>query len=47
MNQMTMAPAEPISTTHRQPSKPNGAVGTSSQPMKATIGTARNWKNWL
>ena len=25
MNQITMAPAEPISTTQRQPSKPNGA----------------------
>jgi hypothetical protein len=30
MNQITMAPAEPISTTQRQPSKPNGAAGTSS-----------------
>ena len=43
----TTAPTEPISTTQRQPSKPNGLYGTSSQPSSATTGTAQKVMNWL
>ena len=41
------APADPVTTTQRQPSKPRGAVGTSLYDRKATIGTAENWITWL
>ena len=47
MNQTKIAPAEPNSTTQRQPSKPNGAIGTSWYAMNAITGTIRNWKPWL
>ena len=43
----TPAPSEPISTTKRQPSMPNGLAGTSCHASSATIGMAANCTIWL
>ena len=42
INHTNIAPAEPISTTQRQPSMPKGLRGTSSQETSATNGIAVN-----
>ena len=47
MNQTASAPLEPISTTKRQPSRPNGVSGTSIQARNATTGIALNCTTWL
>ncbi|AJX69417.1 hypothetical protein DM50_3671 [Burkholderia mallei] len=40
IHQTKIAPCAPISTTQRQPSRPNGACGTSRYASSATTGTA-------
>jgi hypothetical protein len=37
-----IAPTDPAMTTQRQPDRPKGAVGLSSQASSATSGTGMN-----
>ena len=47
MNHTTIAPMQPMSTTQRQPSRPNSVVGTSQYDRMAATGAAANITIWL
>jgi len=47
MNQTAIAATAPNKITQRHPAIPKIVSGPSFQAANATIGTARNWIDWL